>query len=93
MNLSGSIKKRGGARHGREEEGNQEGRKEGSQEGHEKEEEVTSLLLPAFSAPGLALSLGAGVSRRPLYPVLYCEQVAVVVLDPRPKVTARRLVE
>jgi hypothetical protein len=43
--LSGSIKKRGGAQHGRQEEGPQEGRKEGSQEGHKEEEEVNELLL------------------------------------------------
>jgi hypothetical protein len=42
----GSITKQGGARHGREEEGNQEGSQEGSQEGHEEEEEeeVTSFF-------------------------------------------------
>jgi hypothetical protein len=43
--LSGSIKKRGGAQHGRQEEGPQESRKEGSQEGHKEEEEVNELLL------------------------------------------------
>src|SRR5487761_760653 len=53
--LPGSIKKRGGGQHGREEEGNQEGRKEGSQEGHEEEEEVTNFFWIQLFCAGVPI--------------------------------------